>query len=103
MSVFLILILPLALLSIPIWLQARVGKRVLNQKKRLKFILVSIGSLLLEVVMAIMGLFLSFEGQQMKGIKSLSPGILSAGFLALVILVIVIIAQLLSKGSIIKD
>jgi len=103
MSVFLILILPLLLLFIPIWFQVVVGKRTLNQQKNLKYVLVTTGSLILEVFMTILGLIISLEGQQMKGIKCASPGVIVLGFFTGVILVVVIIVQLLSNKSRINE
>lgn len=97
MSLFLILILPVLLLIVPIAIQVRVGKKALNQKKVLKYIVVSGGSLLLEILMASLGLVISLKGQQMKGVPGLSPGVIGFGVLGIAILVGVIIAQLVSK------
>ena len=97
MSFFLILILPLVLLLVPIAIQVAVGKKALNQKKVLKYIVVSGSTLLLEVVMASLGLVISLKGQQMKGVPGLSPGIVGFGVLGIAILVVVIIAQVISN------
>ena len=97
MSFFLILILPLVLLIVPIAIQVAVGKKALNQKKVLKYIVVSGSTLLLEVVMASLGLVISLKGQQMKGVPGLSPGIVGFGVLGIAILVVVIIAQVISN------
>jgi len=95
MSFFLILILPLVLLIVPIAIQVAVGKKALNQKKVLKYIVVSGSTLLLEVLMASLGLVISLKGQQMKGVPGLSPGIVGFGVLGIAILVVVIIAQVI--------
>jgi hypothetical protein len=97
MSLFLILILPVLLLIVPIAIQVGVGKKALNQKKVLKYIVVSGSTLLLEVMMASLGLVISLKGQQMKGVPGLSPGVIGFGVLGIAILVVVIIAQLVSK------
>jgi hypothetical protein len=97
MSIFLILILPVLLLIVPIAIQVEVGKKALNQKKVLKYIVVSGSTLLLEVLMASLGLVISLKGQQMKGVQGLSPGVIGFGVLGIAILVVVIIAQLVSK------
>jgi len=97
MSFFLILILPLVLLLVPIAIQVAVGKKALNQKKVLKYIVVSGSTLLLEVVMASLGLVISLKGQQMKGVPGLSPGIIGFGVLGIAILVVVIMAQVISN------
>jgi len=97
MSFFLILILPLVLLIVPIAIQVAVGKKALNQKKVLKYIVVSGSTLLLEVVMASLGLVISLKGQQMKGVPGLSPGVIGFGVLGIAILVVVIIAQVISN------
>ena len=97
MSFFLILILPLVLLIVPIAIQVAVGKKALNQKKVLKYIVVSGSSLLLEVLMASLGLVISLKGQQMKGVPGLSPGIIGFGVLGIAILVVVIMAQVISN------
>lgn len=75
MSIFLILILPVLLLIVPIAIQVEVGKKALNQKKVLKYIVVSGSTLLLEVLMASLGLVISLKGQQMKGVHGRFMGI----------------------------
>jgi hypothetical protein len=97
MSLFLILILPVLLLIVPIAIQVEVGKKALNQKKVLKYIVVTGSSLLLEVLMASLGLAISLKGQQMNGVPGLSPGVIGFGVIGIAILVVVIIAQLVSK------
>ena len=97
MSIFLILILPVLLLIVPIAIQVAVGKKALNQKKVLKYIVVTGSSLLLEVLMASLGLAISLKGQQMNGVPGLSPGVIGFGVIGIAILVVVIIAQLVSK------
>ena len=97
MSLFLILILPVLILIVPIAIQVEVGKKALNQKKVLKYIVVTGSTLLLEVMMASLGLVISLKGQQMKGVPGLSPGVIGFGVLGIAILMVVIIAQLVSK------
>ena len=100
MSLFLILILPSLLLIIPITLQVVFGKRILNQKKSLKYLIISTSFIILEVLMTILGLIISLTGQQMKGLSCLSPGVIGLGFFGLIILVVVILAQIISNKSI---
>jgi len=99
MSFFLILLLPILLLIIPIILQVEVGKKILNQKKILKYIIISTGIIILEVLMTILGLGISLKGQQMKGLPGISPGAIGFGFLVIVILVVVILVQITSNRS----
>lgn len=97
MSFFLILFLPILLLIIPITLQVKVGKRLLNQKKLLKYFIISAGFIILEVLMTFLGLVISLKGQQMKGLSGLSPGVIGFGFFGLIILVIVVLVQITSN------
>lgn len=93
MTGFFIIILPTFLLVLPLWFQVKFGKRTLYQQKIGKFLLVTLGSILLEIAMTFLGLIISLEGQQMKGFKNLSPGFISFGFFAGIILLVVIIVQ----------
>ncbi len=103
MSFFLILILPILLLSIPIALQVKVGKRLLNRKRILKYFIISTSSIIIEVLITILGLVISLKGQQLKGLSGLSPGVIGFGLLGIIILVIVIISQLISYRSKLKN
>jgi len=102
MSFFLILVLPILLLIIPITLQVVVGKRLLNQKKFLKYFIISTSFIMLEVLMTILGLIISLKGQQMKGLSCLSPGVIGFGFFGIIILVVVILVQIALNRSMAK-
>ncbi|KAF0200914.1 MAG: hypothetical protein FD170_3076 [Bacteroidetes bacterium] len=102
MSFFLILFLPILLLIIPITLQVEFGRRILNQKKILKYFIISTSFIILEVFMTILGLVISLKGQQMKGLSGLSPGVIGFGFFGIIILVVVILVQITSNRSMAK-
>ncbi len=53
--------------------------------------------------MTILGPVISVREQQMSGLSSLSPGVMSYGFLGIKILVVVILAQILSNSSMVKN
>ncbi len=96
MSFFLILPIPILLLAIPFVFQGVVGKRTLRSGKNLRFLATSIASLLLEVLMTVLGLYISIQGQTMKGMTNLSPGVIGFGFFAMAGLVVFILIQFLT-------
>ena len=71
------------------------GQKSLNEKILMPYWWIAISSLLLEIFMTIIGLFISLKGQQMKGIGGLSPGVVGFGFFAIFILFAIIIIQYL--------
>ncbi len=95
MSNFLILEIPILLLLLPIGFQIILGRKKLKNDKYLSFWLVSLLSIVLEILMTIIGLILSLKGQQMlhPQIRGLSPGFVAFGMFFTVILLIIIIVQ----------
>ncbi len=59
--------------------------------------MISITAVLMEVIAIPLSLLISIKGQMMKGIQSLSPGILTFGFLSLFVLILVIINQFIKR------
>ena len=97
MANFLILTLPLLFLIIPIVFQVVAGQKMLNKRAFMKYWLISIFSIIMEVAFIFIGLLVSITGQQMKGISGLSPGIIGIGFFAIIILIFVIIIPYISS------
>jgi hypothetical protein len=94
MSFFLILPIPILLLAIPFVFQGVAGRRILLSGKVLRFVAASFFSLVLEVLMTLLGLYISIQGQMMNGLTNLSPGVLGFGFFAMAGLVLFILLQL---------
>jgi hypothetical protein len=103
MASMIILTIPILLLIIPIAFQIVMGQKSLNEKILMPYWWIAISSFLLEIFMTIIGLFISFKGQQMKGIGGLSPGVLGIGFFAIIILFAVTIIQYLSNKFKVKS
>ena len=102
MENFLILDLPILLLLLPIVLQVIVGQKILKKRIQMPYWLLSILTIILEIILTFVGFIFSLQGQQMKEIPSLSPGIFGFGFLAIIILVSIIIGQNLIKNTRVK-
>lgn len=99
MASLLIVVVPLLLLAVPVVIQVAIGKKLLRQNQTFLFWLFSLCAILLEILFALAGLAISIAGQQKKGIVSLSPGIISFGFVALVVLCGIILSQYFTRRT----
>ncbi|MBK7212763.1 MAG: hypothetical protein IPH88_05610 [Bacteroidales bacterium] len=95
----LILVLPIILFCIPIIIQSSFASKASRQKNILSFVLISLGSLVLEGLMMALGLFISLKGQQMQEVPSLSPGVIGFGIFAIIVLIGIILFQIIMMIS----
>ena len=104
MANLLVLPIPFLILLIPIVFQIIIGKISIHKKGTIKLWMISITAVLLEVIAIPLSFIISLKGQMMKGIQSLSPGILTFGFLFFFVLIFVIINQFIkNKGEKIEN